>query len=395
MKLDDLLSICQFKSFPFDLKPALSPEIWAGRKEILNELLLIKKNIIEDSLAEFGIVTGTYGAGKSQTLLHLRYLIQEDAKNNGYDVICAYIPNPCGLGAKQNFIENYQYIMTQGIGLENVMKISKCAKEAIQTSVSENMTKEELEQLLSNTTAQQDKYKGKYNESMADPPIPYELLDNLISGDSQTWEWISGQKAINTIGNISVQPIMSHTICARALAQLVILATKSPTPAKHGSHKAVLILVDQTENIAALSARIYQEQIAGWRSIWDEIGKSFGLIWAMDGRSQDIMANFSEAIETRLTTDPNKLNLDELYDDEPIEFLKQIIGTFRKEGAKVSSETYPFTNEALDEIVNLTPNPLPRNLLTSCRRVFTRAAADDKVSKLTDVIDPEYVRIAI
>jgi len=395
MKLEDLLNICQFKSFPFDIKPTTSPEVWAGRPDFLNELNYFKNNVIENHLAEFGIVCGDYGSGKSQALVHVRHMVEEEARERGYDVLCVYIPNPCGLGGKQNFVENYQFVVSQGIGESTVANICKAAKDAIQASVSETMTKEELQGMLSDTTAQETKYKGKFVELMTDPPIPYEMLDYLIASSTQAWEWLSGHKAHNNIGNISVQPLTSDVICARALAQLVILATKCPTSSKDPAYKAVILLVDQAENIAQLPGRTYQDHIAGWRTMIDEIGGMFGLLWAMDGRAEDILGNFQEAIQRRQTIDSRKLSLELLYDDEPKEFLEQVIAVFRKEGASVPTETYPFTDEALQEIVSLTAVTTPSNLLNSTRRVFTRAAADDVVVNLGDEINRDYVTSVI
>lgn len=391
MKLEELLSLCQFKSFPFDLKPSQSPEVWAGRKDILDELMLFKKNVIEDNLTEFGVVCGDYGSGKSQTLLHLRHLVEEDARQNGYDVLCIYIPNPCGLGAKQSFVENYQYLVGQGIGQEKMKKICKGAKDVIQASISETMSKEELAEMLRDTSTQEAKYKGKYATLMTDPPIPYELLDSLIGDDPIAWEWIGSQKAINRIGSISVQPLTSHIICARTLAQLILLATTSLTEAKESSYKAVFILVDQAEDLANLPARSFQEHMTGWRSLIDETGNNLGLLWAMDGAAEDIAANFSVPLQRRQTVDPRKLSLPLLYDDEPMEFLTQIITSFRKEEANVPTETYPFTKEALEEIITQTSDTTPANLLINCRRVFTHAAAHNQVTKLTDEIDKDYV----
>ena len=71
--------------------------------------------------------------------------------------------------------------------------------------------------------------------------------------------------------------------------------------------------------------------------------------------------------------------------------LTQIIETFRIPNAKIPSTDYPFQKEAIEEIVALTSPPLPRNLLTACRRIFTRAAADDQITSLTDEISTAYV----
>lgn len=395
MKLEELVSLCQFKSFPFDLKPSLSPEVWAGRHDFLQELNYLRKNVIEDRLAEFGIITGTYGSGKSQALLHLRYLIQRDMQANDYEVLCPYIPNPCGLGPKQSFIENYQYIIAQGIGQKNIQAICRGAKAVIQAAVSDTKTKEELTALISDETARTALNKSKYHEFMTDPPIPYEVLDSLIAGESQSWEWLSGQKPVGSVGRITVQPMTSHTVCARTLANLIILATQSPTPSKASPFRAVFLLVDQIENLIELGAKVYQEMVAGWRTLIDEVGKGFCILYAMDGKSQDILSILGEPLETRLTIDPNKLSLDVMYDDEPVEFLKQIITSFRITGAELPSDIYPFTEKALDEIVALTSTPLPRNLLTACRRVFTRAAADDRVRTIEDVIDADDVTATI
>lgn len=395
MKLEELLNICQFKSFPFDVKPNISPDVWAGRQDILDELNYFRNNVIGNHLAEFGIVCGDYGSGKSQTLLHVRYMIEEEAREQGYDVLCVYIPNPCGLGGRQNYVENYQYIVSQGIGQANIAKICKAAKDAIQASVSETMSKEELQDMLRDTSAQERKYKKKFGELMTDPPIPYELLDSLIARNTQAWEWISGQKAHNNVGNVSVQPLTSHVVCARALAQLIILATKCPTTSKDAAYKAVILLVDQAENIAQLAARTYQEHIAGWRTIIDEIGGMLGLLWAMDGKAEDVIGNFTDAIQRRQTIDPRKLSLDLLYEDEPKEFFQQIIGIFRIEGANMPTDVYPFNEAALQEIVSLTAVTTPSNLLNNARRVFTRAAADDVVIELGDVINADYVTSVI
>jgi len=391
MKLKDLLEICEFKDFPFDFKPLKAPGVWAGRKEILNELIHFKNNVVVDGLAEFGVVSGTHGAGKSHSLLHLRHLIDSSDEH----CLSVYIDNPCGLGAKGTFVEDYMYILSTGIGSDEIRNIFSSSKELIFNLTSKRISSLSAseQRKITSDDAELNKIRERiYMEIVGNSPIPFKAFLRLADGDKIAWDWLSiSDPKINRVGDATVQKLTSHIICAKALATIIKLATLRQDNENPNLYSAIFIFVDQAEDIATLPAGAFQEQIAGWRTLIDEIDSNFGLIWAMTGEAEDIYANFTDAIQRRQTIDSEKLRLLPLDNEESKQFIIEVMNQFRKTDAEIPNEKYPFTDDGLEEIVNQTVTKTPGHLLNTCRRIFTKIAENDDIQSKDDEINSETV----
>ena len=79
--MTDTLQLAKLTSNPFTLVPGRRVTVWAGYKELQQQLLDIVKSCRSDQvgLSEFVVLHGDYGAGKSHALRYLEYWIT-DAK---------------------------------------------------------------------------------------------------------------------------------------------------------------------------------------------------------------------------------------------------------------------------------------------------------------------------
>jgi hypothetical protein len=386
--LTDLLDLCDFNAFPFDFRPTQTPQIWAGERRVLHELTHFRDNVMANALVEFGVITGQYGSGKSHSLLHLRYLISEFQKEP--PTLTVYIENPCGLGEKGRFTEVYQYTVSQGFGRETVRKICERARSYFVSKAFSKLTPEEQKVALTEKTHLNEVARQLYQARTASSPITFGALSALADNEDDAWEWLTDQESVSNVGGDSVQAIGSHLICAKALATLIRLATLRED-SKPTFFQSVFILSDQTEDLAQLRAGQFQEQIAGWRTLLDEVDGNFGLLWAMDGASEDIVSNFTEAISRRMTADPERLRLVPLSGNAPKEFLTEVMKFFRKPAASVPSPVYPFDDASLEALINSTPEKRPSYLLGAGRKVLTKAASKDLLNKRGDILSPDDV----
>lgn len=395
MELQRLLEICKFTDFPFDLKPTKCPNVWAGRPEVLNQLEEFRYNVEVNGLVEFGILTGDHGSGKSHSLLHLKYLVDTfSIKEKLPKSLTVYIDNPCGLGPKATFTENYRYILNHALGRQKVIQIFHNSVEIINTITSERLyglSKEEHVKITSNEELLNQRRETIYIEIVGGSPISYRIFKAIAEDSEGAWEWLSlSNPKISTIADEKVQPLASHILCAKSLGTIIKLASLRHHE-RLPMYGATFILVDQTEDLATLKPGPFQEQIGGWRTLLDEVERYFGMMWAMDGAAEDVSANFTDAIQRRQTIDPEKLKLLPLEDGEAKIFLTEVMKRFRKEKADVPSVTYPFTEDGLQEVVNQTLVKNPSALLNIARTIFARAAKNDVIRSTKDSIDKDVV----
>jgi hypothetical protein len=389
MDLSQLVDLSEFTEFPFDLKPTNSPQVWAGMKRVLEGLLEFRDNVEVNHLVEFGILTGDYGTGKSHSLLYLKHLIDSTPRDGGS--LTVYIDNPVGIGAKGTFVEDYGYIMSHSIGNEKLQKIFANAEDLVNTIAAEKISKLKPAEMIeiNKSSAKTDEMREQvYVEKVGESPLTYFIFKELVAGNPDAWEWLLGESS--QIGKEQVQPLTSHILAAKALATVIKLATLRHDGKKH--HTAVFVFIDQTEDIGGLKPGIFQEMIAGWRTLIDELESNFGMLWAMDGQSEDVVGNFGDAIDTRVTVNGEMLKLVNLEDEDAKTFLTEVMKYFRKKGSGVPSPIYPFTEDGLDEAVVSTTPKTPRALLTKCRMIFTRAAKANAVKSKKDVLNQDKVR---
>lgn len=378
MNLKQFLGIADFTHFPFDIKPAKWASVWAGRPRILQELVLFMDNVITNGLSEFGVVTGRRGSGKSHTLLHLRYLVEQTEQAGAQPSLCLYIENPIGMGSKGTFAENYRYLLNTVLGKRKAQSIFKSAMQELKRRVV-------LIRKSSGSDSDESVRSQVYEDIVGDSPITWDLFNAILNDSDKWWEWLSGGSRISKVGDIAVQTLTSHVLCAKSLATIMKLATLIDANSKPVNYNAVFVLVDQTEDLARLPGGAFQDQIVGWRTLVDEMDSRFGMLWAMEGSAEEIEASFTEAIQRRQTTDPGKLTLFPFGTLEAMEFLIQIMSTFRKDGSRLH-RTYPFEPSALAEIVSKTRNKTPSQLLLNCRLIVLWAIRKDIITKKGDKI---------
>ena len=393
MELREFLEICGFREFPFEIKPIRHPEIWAGREKILKELKHFVTNVKVNGLCEFGIITGEKGSGKTHSLFHIRYIIEQDAKEEGIPALVGYIDNPCGLGPKKLFPEVYRYITSAVLGSEELKKIFANSIDLInQLAVKKSSSLPPGEQARIRTPKEWSEWcESIYKEIINKPLIPYKLMKSLTEGESKALDWITGMtKKSERIRGVTVQPLVSNILCAKALANIINLAVLRKTDGTPNLYSAAFLFVDQLEDIGTASPTVHRDQIVGWRTLIDEVQSYFGVLWAMTGSAEDISSYLTPAVDRRQTSNPEKLKLLPLEIDKVREFIIEIMKHFRKVDVKVPS-IYPFSKDGLEEVITQTTERLPSHLLTSCRIVTTKAAEEDRISSVKDKIDRDMV----
>src|SRR5438046_1646431 len=114
MRLEELIEICGFRSFPFDFRPAQNPGVWAGRQDVLQALKFLERIVRVDGLSEFGVITGTPGAGKTHSPYHLKFMIEKSTETA--KALVLILDNPIALGPKGTFDEVFRYLISPSLG---------------------------------------------------------------------------------------------------------------------------------------------------------------------------------------------------------------------------------------------------------------------------------------
>jgi len=107
-----------FKNWPFRVVPKRSPDIWADRKKLFQEMSAAFKDTVEKKRSTFLGVWGYVGAGKSHSLLHFKTMFERENKN-----IVIYSPLPKEM---RRFADLYQQGFYNAV---NSIAVAKAASD--------------------------------------------------------------------------------------------------------------------------------------------------------------------------------------------------------------------------------------------------------------------------
>lgn len=374
MNINKLIEICEFRELPFDINPHNAPHIWVGHSSVVETLIELIGNVIDSNLREFLIVSGVHGSGKSQCLQHLKWLVEQKYKN---ECIVIYIDNVTALGGKRTFVDCYKYILGTVLNKAAIIQIFKKANDFINRMAVNEIKKQPNSDTILSDDAEAKKWRERSYEKVVGSGISQISYDQFI-------EVTNGKE--EAIENISDAD--SSVLAAKSLGTIIKLATIRDSNKNAIGYRAIFICADQMEDVGTLPGGVYQEQIKGWRTLFDEATNGFGLVFGLDGSAEDIEPILSDAISRRKTLPP--IALATLQPNECRDFIVEIIKAFRNPSSGLPG-TYPFNEDGLTEIVNRTVEKLPSQLLNNCRRVFSKVALNEDIKTTSDWIDREIV----
>lgn len=311
----------------FVINPKTEYQVFFVREEEFKRFLGDLIATIESGRIPHYVIFGWFGLGKTQTLLHLKHEI-------GLKADCVYVMTP-SCHRRTRFVEFYKSIVN-ALGRQTVIDMLTKGMNLVQQEskqVSEIGLSEELAGVISKAIATNQQF----------------LL----------WRWLVGQKLSSTEAtNLeSVKRELSDEDAVLILETLAILNIEF-------NKRPLILLIDEFEHTAEITGDAKNMFTEAIRTLVDE-GSHVGVVFALTGRS---MSEFPSSVASdsviRRIGITNYIGFKEYTEAELEQFILQVINYRRNKQFDVkkavstlnlqeimTETTYPFTREAIDEIV--------------------------------------------
>ena len=379
--MDKTLELAQFVDQPFRLLPGEKVTVWAGFKEIREALLEMVEAPRSDriGLYEFVILHGFLGTGKSHALRYLKHLISEGQKEE-FDSIVVYLER-LKVASNTDFMALYSSIIR--LLKEDLTRIAGEVERAAETRV--EAAWEALPQEAKNMLRRQDFATQQLPDTYAAISPSYPALPRLLvavrDGDTNALAVLAGRKprGVDPTDYGLDTFIENEYEALQCLSAFINLCTK---PIVHdngnGISKCFYLFIDEVETLRDFPVRNVQSINQGLRDLINACPENFYLMLGASADAAELEAWIADDVMTRLSRPP--IELPELEVDQAISFLKEVMLQFRHPEAKVS-DSYPFDEDALRELVSHTTERIPRTLFRNCQTVLRRAVLSGRLEK--------------
>lgn len=353
----------ELKQDPFPIAPESSVENWAGDQELREELVDIVKGVRarDIGVSEFVVIHGELGAGKSHALRYLKTIITDHP--NEYDALAIYLERP-RVASKLNFELLSRYIVQQ-IGRDRISsycdKVSAILDQRVQ-EIAESKG-------MGGTRDKSTFYAAAYESFRESDRAMIRLLVSGTQPGNKVFEFLSGTEKADVQGSYETK-IDSDFMAAKILSDLFRILT---TELKPGCFvlEAVYLFIDECEMLLEAKSSESDLVFAGLREVINGIPYRFCLMMSFTAATALIEAIMHNHLLKRLTRPYFEIPL--LDDDLARQFLRTQLDFYRPSGSSKMGSFYPFSDEAIDAIIEHEVSLTPRSLFIDCKRVFERA----------------------
>lgn len=353
----------ELKQDPFPIAPESSVENWAGDQELRDELVDIVKGVRASDIgvSEFVVIHGELGTGKSHALRYLKTMITENPSE--YDALAIYLERP-RVANKLNFELLSRYIVQQ-IGRDRIS--AYCAKVS---AILEELVQEIAES--KGMGGHRDKstfYETAYDGFRENDRAMIRLLASGLQPGSRVFEFLSGAEKPDIAGSYEAK-IDSDFMAAKVLADFFRILTTELKPGQ-SVLEAVYLFIDECEMLLEAKSSESDLVFAGLREVINGIPYRFCLMMSFTAATALIEAIMHNHLLKRLTRPYFEIPM--LDDELARSFLRSQLDFYRPDDSNKKGSFYPFSEEAIDAIIEHQVGLTPRSLFIDCKRVFERA----------------------
>ncbi len=354
-----MLEQLNLKAWPFQVVP--DPEfakVWAGRRRTKEKLNLLLHRMQFTPKSGLHLLWANFGMGKTHTLLHIKHLCSQTG--NTLIPIYAVMPN-----RPAAFLDIYRAIVSElpyeFLG-EQLVKVGYQAPGSVA-----------LHPVFARTP-------GLVNALLA-------MRSGDIERTTAARQWISAQpglgaRELRTIG--VTYRIRTAEDAIQALTALTKLATfNAKTPAK------LVVLLDEYQRIGELKTSTRAGINAGMHGYFNANPSGLEMFLSFSfGRQENVAYLLTGELKSRAA--PETLNLDVLSKAEALEFIQELLDTFRLKPD--GHWAYPLTPKALESMVEhiaRTKALTPRRLMLYSDHIFQQSIilrTNDPTSEITTQI---------
>ena len=389
--MSDTLTVAKLKRNPFTLVPDKEVTVWAGYKELRTQLLDIVESCRSDrvGLSEFAILHGDLGSGKSHALRYLRNWITERNADE-FKSPCVYLET-MKVAANMNFVALYSKIMEQLIPhiRETADWLDAAVEETARVQYPDGRRKE------------QDKaIDDIYFDPLVTPSYPplSLLLRGIKKEENEPLALLLGQKlqgagAMSKYSKYNMTgSIDSEYDATKCLGAYVNLCTRGAETLCEGDvlarNKAFYFFFDEVETVNDFRPQEALSVNQGLRDLINACPENCCFLLGMTGDVREIYGLLTQPVIRRMSCEP--LAIEPLTPQEAVEFLGQVLKSYRSETDSVVPDEYPFRKESLFAIAEATQIKTPSELFRGCRRVLEKSVMSDTL-KAGGTIDVDMV----
>ena len=329
------------KANPFHhLVTADNARIWVGMPQTKMVLGDVIRSAHPDDMgaSEFVILAGNFGCGKTHAMRYFEHKIRDSKE--GYP----FYVSKSVRADKNHFAAVFLALIEQ------------CDADFFSF----------LREKIAEALAKKEPQWGSLNDEAQSKALAEILkisgLDAEESAMAQEIAKNGGRKYIMDKGR-------DDSSAAVALASLIKVMTSSiggmPAP-----YPAVYLFMDELEDIITQKASLYESFFRACRELINRIEGRFALVLGFSSETAVLDATLSPGLSARMTRP--YIRTEDLDDKQAKEFVKEFLLKLRLPGFDVPQPFYPFTEEAVDFMLEKQPELLPRHIIMAMGRVFKR-----------------------
>ena len=358
-----------FREHPFALVPRSAVKNWAGMEDERRLLTDIVESVLttDTGLSEFVILHGSYGAGKSHALRYFTTAISE-TRATYFKAHAIYLPK-VRVDQKVDFVRLYKEIVRE-MGRDLFQNLATTIVQRIDSAADTLGDKMDREKERELKRKEPGYFKKKVMDNINEEDrSTIELIQMLKSEPDKVLAYLFEGKP--TIGDAGfTQAIDTDYVATKVLASIfgaMTLKIGEEEPA----YQAVYLFIDEVEDIWDLKPL---EQVAIWngiRELLNRLPENFCLLLAFTGDAALLEATIPQGLAER--TSRQNIELQSLEADQAKAFIRHHLAHFRCEDFSPPQPFYPFSEEAIDYVLETVVVMVPRKIFRSLRTVLERA----------------------
>ena len=358
-----------FTEHPFSLVPSSRVTNWAGREDERILLHDIVESVLttDTGLSEFVVLFGSYGAGKSHALKYFTTAISE-TKADHFQARAIYLPK-VRVDQKVDFLRLYKEIVRE-LGREFFERLGTTITQNIDSAANALAGQMDREEERKLTRDDPDYFQKRVIEKIYEEDRPtIELLRLLAKGQRDLLTYLFEGKP--PIGDAEFTQTIDNDYAATKMLSSIFRAMTLKVGNEEPPYQGVYLFIDEVEDMWDLKPA---EQMAIWngiRELLNRLPQNFCLLLAFTGDAALLEATIPQGLAER--TSRQNVELQALDANGAKAFIREHLSNFRREGFSVPKPYFPFSEEAIDYVMETIVVMVPRRIFRSLRTVLERA----------------------
>jgi energy-coupling factor transporter ATP-binding protein EcfA2 len=368
-----------FRNWPFRMVPERSPDVWADRKKLFEEMKTSFNDTLEKKRSTFLCVWGYVGAGKSHSLLHFKTMFEKEGKNS-----VVYSPLPKEM---RRFADLYQQ------GFYSAMNSIVLAKVAADIWTKLNPSGVDLaEEMKALEIVTNEIACGRMDIATAILTLGRSVATSKSVRDPMcllSQAWLSGERlskrylaALGVSANLT-----DDSDFVKAASSIIRMLTYQSDRCQE--YCSLIWILDDCHYFAEVKKQSQKNFAAiqqGIRDLFDLCPDDLSLALSFASGSFSIMKELLiEDLQSRVS---RVIQIPPLTLEESFEFISDLLSNekFRSE-KNVDDKYYPYTKESLKLTIQLISKQgddlTPRNLMKYFDILTSRAQDEIYPNKIT------------